>query len=176
MIQKKNRTSKTIIIKKSALKKAIVALSAGFILLIILGGLFVINLSATGKELDSQSKEYVDSAIPAIVLNWSEQELEKRADIELLKATPNNSIHNLFAYSSENLGSFKKYDGSKGEASIISTNLETTITANYIANAEFEKSPATIQISLIKRGEEWKILSFHVNINGNPPSSSSFTN
>ena len=60
-------------------------------------------------------------------------------------------------------GALKKYEGSKGEARIdFHRPHGYTITALYVARADFSGGPAQIMISLIKVDGAWKILGFYV--------------
>jgi hypothetical protein len=61
------------------------------------------------------------------------------------------------------LGPLKKYDGSKGDAHIeYFWPRGKTITAVYVARAEFDHGSAMIKLSLIKTDGVWKILGLNV--------------
>jgi hypothetical protein len=62
------------------------------------------------------------------------------------------------------LGTFKKYDGSQGQAGIHIEGGQKTITAEYVAAAEFQNGVAQVAIRGIKENGGWKILNFNVNV------------
>jgi hypothetical protein len=61
------------------------------------------------------------------------------------------------------LGRMLACRGSQGQA-LMAHDLAkgTTISANYLVRAEFERGSAEIDIKLIKHGAQWQILGFHV--------------
>ena len=115
-----------------------------------------------GNALDKESKAYADSAIPAIVTGWSEKELLDRASPELKKAVTIDQLDRLFRWFSI-LGQLQKCEPAQGQ-SIMSATTQTgkMISGQYIAQANFQKGKATIKLGLIKHGDQWQILSFHV--------------
>jgi hydrogenase maturation factor HypE len=125
--------------------------------------IFFFNLSSTGKKLDAESKDYVDQAVPVISKNWDEKELRKRASEEFMSVTSDAELEQLFDYVDTNLGSMKDYYGSRGESRIFMRNTKKEITASYVVQAEFEKGKASINVSLIKKGDKWSILEYKVN-------------
>lgn len=140
----------------------------------ILGGIFaflivaaVIFFSITyyyGTGYDKESKLYVDLNLPQIIDNWKVEALTKRASPELMKVAPREKIEELFKVCSDKLGPMKEYKGSKGQSTIaFKAEKGKLITGAYVAEAIFEKAPATIKISIIKRNNDWQILEFFVN-------------
>jgi len=62
------------------------------------------------------------------------------------------------------LGEFEKYNGSTGQAKIsVMTGSGKQISGYYEAKADFSTGPATIKVTTIKIGDEWKIAGFHIN-------------
>jgi hypothetical protein len=150
---------------KSKLKKILLVI--GIAALIIIASVFL--FSAWGNNLDRESKDYVDKNIPVIISAWDYKELVKRASPELLNIAPDEKFKSLFDTLSEKLGKFKKYNGSKGEASINTVFFTKegpfgyAITAAYSADdVVFENDSAQIKIELVLRDNEWRILSFYV--------------
>lgn len=133
------------------------------VILLVLGGVIGYGLYK-GKQLDATSKEYVDAAVPAIVANWSVQGLKDRASPQLMHKVTQEQLTKFFAFFSR-LGKMKKYVGSKGQSYIyITPEQGRTVTARYMARAEFEKGDANIKVLLIlNKDRVWKIAGFHVN-------------
>ena len=132
------------------------------LIFVIVVAFFILNHFGTG--LDEESKSYVDSNLPKIITNWNVDQLLNRASPELMKVAPKEKIEKLFNAFSERLGPLKEYKGSNGQANMtLITQKGKVITATYIAEAIFEKAPATIQFRIIKRGNNWQILEFRVN-------------
>lgn len=133
----------------------------GLIVFAVIGGSV---LHSVGSRLDEESKLYVDEAIPAVVGMWDSQELLDRASPEFLGATAQKDVEHLFEIFAKRLGPLKEYRGPQGESNMfVDAAKGKIITAAYSAEAEFEKGPATIQMRIILRNDEWKILNFRVN-------------
>ena len=146
------------------MKKFFSILGGIFAVLIVAAvvGFFILNYFGTG--LDEESKEYVDSTLPQIIQNWDVDELINKASPELLQVAPKEKIEELFIMFSERLGPVKEYKGSNGQSNMSVTTQEgKVITGAYVAEAIFEKAPATIQFRIIKHDNQWQILEFRVN-------------
>ncbi len=146
------------------MKKFFTILGGIFAVLIVVAvvGFFVLNHFGAG--LDEESKTYVDSNLPRILTDWNADEMMNRASPELMKVAPKEKIEELFKVFSEKLGPLKEYKGSRGQSNVSVTTQEgKVITGSYIANAVFEKAPATIQFRIIKHDSQWQILEFRVN-------------
>src|SRR5262245_57788214 len=139
------------------MKKLFIVLGVIFLALIFLAALGIGIAAFRGSALDKESKAYVDSAVPAIISSWDTQELMSRASPELNQVTQVDDAERLFQ-SLRSLGKMKKYQGSKGE-SLTSQILGkgATISARYLANAEFDGGNAKIYVTLIKHGNLWQI-------------------
>jgi hypothetical protein len=132
---------------------------AVFLLLIIL----VSIIAYTGRGLDKESKTYADAAIVAITSQWNEKDLTDRASPQFMATVKDPADLHLMMGVLRSLGPLKKYDGSKGEANIdLNWPRGRTITAIYVAQAEFDRGPAEIKISLVKLDGVWKIVGFNV--------------
>ncbi len=145
-------------LKKTLLRTGLVCATA--LLSIVI---FVSVVAYNGRRLDKESKRYADAAIIAITSHWNEKELIVRASPQLLATMKDPvAVQSTMGVLSL-LGPLKKYEGSKGEARIdFHRPLGYTLTALYVAQAEFSGGPAQITILLIKVDGEWKILSFNV--------------
>ena len=138
--------------------------------LIILGVLFALVLALVaggfgylayeGKQCDASSKAYVDESIPAIVSPWSKDELLKRESPQLQEVATDEALTKLFDKLS-GLGQMKSYDGATGKANVHLTRAaKLRITADYTAQATFEKGKAQIKLQLIQSDGVWKIDGF----------------
>lgn len=137
--------------------------------LMIFGGIFAVLIVAgvisfcvrfvKGTGLDAEGKAYVDKVTPIILANLNKETLFKYASEELKNAPFQDVLFDSFA----KLGQFKEYKGSNGQTNVsVTTTKEKQITGVYQAEAEFETGPATINITTIKRGDDWQIIGFKI--------------
>jgi hypothetical protein len=120
------------------------------------------TVAVIGNKLDKESKAFVDIAIPSIVSDWDVMELRKRASPKFNKTADYDDMQQLFDVL-RGSGGLQEYGGSMGDSRIlVSLEDRIVITAVYDASAEFESGSANIQISLIKHGVQWQILSFKI--------------
>jgi hypothetical protein len=140
------------------MKKFFIILGSIFLALIVLGAIGIAVVAVRGTALDKEGKAYADAAIPAIVTTWSEKELMDRASPELKQAGTLDQLDRMFRWFSS-LGRLQKCAPAQGQA-IMQTGKMTT--GQYTAKATFEKGEATIQLLLIKHGNQWQIGGFHV--------------
>jgi hypothetical protein len=140
------------------MKKLITILGYFFLALIAVFVAGIGSLAVVGGALDKQSKAFVDAAVPAIVSEWDVVEVRKRASAEYNEAVNYGDMEELFN-AFQKLGKFEDYKGSTGDSTItVSLKYGVELTADYTANAEFEKGTVNIQMALIKLGGEWRIL------------------
>ncbi len=84
-----------------------------------------------GRGLDASSKAYVEANVPAILSNWSKDELVKRSSPELLKAiaAKPDQMDQLFLKLSK-LGAMRSFGDVKGDSQVLfTTNAGKVITA-----------------------------------------------
>jgi hypothetical protein len=143
--------------------KNIIIVSCAILGLLIVAGFFAVtNFFKDVKDVDEMSKAYVDEVVPLVLTNLSQENLFLYAD-EKLKKLGSPEQFDKFFNSLSNLGAYKVYNGSEGEAHIsVSPKFGKVISGNYICNAEFENGPAVIKIVIIKREDGWKILNFNI--------------
>jgi hypothetical protein len=131
------------------------------VLLACLAGLIGIFIYV-GASLDASSKSFVDESVPAIVANWSEDELTKRESAQFRKITSDEALNGLFTRFRA-LGPMQTYDGSTGQANLNvapATGLE--ITASYLAETTFQNGKAEIRVNLIRVDGVWQIYGFRI--------------
>lgn len=140
------------------MKKFLVVL----LLIILLIGAGIAYIAVRGTALDKESKAYADSAIPAIVTTWSEKELLDRASPEFKKAVAIDQLDRLFrAFAT--FGRLQNTEPAQGQSLMSATTQNgKRISGQYTAKATFEKGEATLKLGLIKHGDQWQILGFHV--------------
>ncbi len=130
-----------------------------FAVLTVVGVIGFWLLLGKGTTLDKESKAYIDKVTPIILANLNKETLFKYASEELKDAPFQDTMFALFA----KLGQFREYKGSNGQTDISGTTTEEKqITGLYHAQAEFESGPATIKLSIIKKGDNWKIIGFQI--------------
>lgn len=144
------------------MKKFFIILGSIFLAVIVLGAIGIAFVAIKGSALDKESRAYADSAIPAIVTSWSEKELLDRASPEFKKAVTIDQLDQLFRVFAT-LGRLQKCEPALGQSLMSATTQNgKTVSGQYTANATFEKGEATIKLGLIKHGDQWQILGFHV--------------
>jgi hypothetical protein len=143
--------------------------------LMIFGGIFAAIIIALviyfayffifiGPVLDKESKAWVDEIVPKIVATWDVDKLVKNGSSEFLNTVSREEIEKLFFTLSTELGTLEKYNGSKGEAGIEIHNGQKTTRAKYLAEADFVKRSAEINVQGIKEKGVWKISGFYVRL------------
>ena len=144
------------------MKKFFIILGSIFLAIILLVVIGIGFVAVRGNVLDKESKAYADAAIPAVVTTWSQKELLDRASPELKQAVTTDQLDRLFRWVS-GLGQLQKCEPAQGQA-LMSATTQTgkMISAQYTAKATFQKGEAEIKVVLIKHGNEWQILNFHV--------------
>jgi hypothetical protein len=156
-VNKTIQPKKSLINKKSIIILIVVSLVAIFLMLIY-----------SGTELDKKSHLYVDKTVPVIITSWNSQELTSRASQELLEVASEEKVELLFKQYSDKLGQMKEYKGSNGEVRMHFEILCQQgmmcqrVTANYVAEAIFEKGLATIEIGMILKNDRWEIFYFTI--------------
>jgi type IV secretory pathway TraG/TraD family ATPase VirD4 len=132
------------------------------VLVILVIGLFFVARS--GGALDAESKAYVDDAIVAISARWDKKELAQRASPALKQNLAAGQIDALFDAFTIGLGPLVEYRGATGQSVVTAMiGSGTSRTANYLANARFQKGDAEIRIGLVKIDDRWMIQNFYVN-------------
>lgn len=142
------------------MKKFFAVLAVIFVVIVAVGAVGLWYVNARGNALDKESKAYADTAIPAIVANWNEQILFDRATVEFREAAKKQHIDQGFRWFGS-LGRLQKCEPAQGQATMsVTTLMDNKITAQYTAKALFEKGQATIQLELVKHGDQWWISRF----------------
>ena len=145
------------------MKKVLIVLGSVFLALIVLAGIGIAIVAWKGTELDKESKAFVDAAVPAIVSSWSKEQLMNRASAELKQTTKPADMDRLFRWFST-LGRLQKYEGAQGQVLIsVTPQNGKIVSGRYVAKAVFDAGEASIEIAVLKDGNQWQILRFEVN-------------
>ena len=145
------------------MKKILMILGGIFAFLVIAGVIAFSVIAIKGAALDKESKAYVNEVTPKILANLNKENLFQYASDELKNSASPEEFDKIFNWFAK-LGQFKEYKVANGQANIsITTERGKQITGVYEAQAEFEKGPATIKITVIKKGNNWQVISFHIN-------------
>jgi len=148
--------------RKNNMKKILMILGSIFAILVVAGVIGISVIAVKGTALDEESKVYVDEVTPEILANLNKETLFQYASDELKNSASPEEFDKIFDWFAK-LGQFKEYEGSNGQASILLTAEKgKQITGSYQAQSEFENGPATIQITTIKKGDNWEVIGFHI--------------
>jgi hypothetical protein len=121
-------------------------------------------LAHVGAELDRDAQAYVDATVPAIVAEWSVDELRREAAPAMLQAVKPEDLSNVFVLFGK-LGPLVDYQGSQAGAWNVGAYIGQgkTFTAHVLAHATFARGAATIDVVVVQVGGVWKIQRFAVN-------------
>ncbi|WP_043356465.1 hypothetical protein [Cupriavidus basilensis] len=145
------------------MKKVLMVLGGTLLAIAVAAAVGISILAVKGSALDKESQEFANESILAVVSGWDADKLISRASPEFMSATNGRDLGKLFGWF-RMLGKLKEYKGCKGHATISVTSQQgKVITAAYTGRGDFERGPAEINITLIKRGDRWQILGFRIN-------------
>ena len=149
------------------MRKFLYILGALTLTMLVVIGVGVGVLFYSGSALDTESKAFVDSAVPAITANWSEDQLLDRSTPELRNSIKPGELKSLFAAFAR-IGPLVEYQGAMGEANMFyAVGAGSTVSASYVAKARFQNGDAIFRIALLKRDGHWLIQNFHVDTQPN---------
>jgi hypothetical protein len=126
-----------------------------------------VRLFGAAKDVVEEALAYGDESVLAVASQWSESELKSRMAPEVFEQNPEGAIENAARVLSGSLGPIRKetlassIQGIEAKADSDDGNF---VLAKYRATADFEKAKGEIEMELIKRGSQWRILKF----NGKP--------
>jgi hypothetical protein len=144
------------------MRKFLYILGALTVIILVVGAVGVGVVVYNGRALDAESKTFIDTAVPAIATNWSEDALLERATPELRGSVTPDQLRTLFEGFSR-LGRLVEYQGSKGDANMsYIAGVGGSVSALYVATAKFQNGDAVFRITLLKRNGQWLIHNFHV--------------
>jgi len=113
-------------------------------------------------RLGSESREFVNRAVPAIVEDWSATALLDRASPTLLEAMPPDRLRQTFSQLSQQLGEFQSAEPASCNLSARFT-LDGKVTVSRCAAAiEFENASAIVSLDLVQQEADWQVDRFSV--------------
>jgi hypothetical protein len=146
-----NRTFKTVLI----------ALGSGVAILALAIGAFAYFM---GMHLDEESKAAAQVYDQDVANGWDYAAIQARGDEELFKAAPKEKLEPFLALFRDRLGNLVSLGEVSGSSNCYFniTSMSVRTTAVYVLKAKFEKGDGTIQMNLIKRDDQWRMLGLHV--------------
>jgi hypothetical protein len=143
------------------------------ILWIVLGVLGCLCLVCAGggyflytkvRDVSDDTGKFGDESFRAIAANWNVNEFKKRAAPEIEQDNGKDAIPNLMQRLSTQLGPLKgDFHSSVTNFQANNNNGVTRTTADWFADATFEKGSGHVTMELINRDGNWQILKFNVN-------------
>jgi hypothetical protein len=128
---------------------------------VLLAGVFAF-VAVKGSGLDKEAGAYSNATVAAVATHWDKAALLGRASPELARAATPEQVSALFAWF-QSLGPLASTPDCQGEA-ILAADVThgSLVTAKYVCPLQFAAGPATITISLVKRGGAWAVTGFNV--------------
>lgn len=127
-------------------------------------------------EVNEEAQDYVNTAILETVSDWNFKKLYDKATPQLLELSHSEESEKIIEFCRQ-LGKLQSYKGAVGgwqsspDASKqiypkSSHQFGKVTLGNYVAQADFEKAPATIKVQVIRRENQWLINSFTISTQG----------
>ncbi len=144
------------------MQKPVLYVLAAILGMIIGIGIGSFLLPRPGASLGIASRTAAVDAAMAITERWDAQQLISRESPELARAAPDDRVDGLFN-TLRRLGVRLGIDGCSGKATAVPNRDGTeTDTADYACPAHFQAGDGSIEISLVKTGDVWKISAFQI--------------
>jgi len=145
------------------MKKFFIGLGITFAVIVVALVVLITIVAVKGTALDKESMAYVDEVTPIILADLNKETLFQYASDQLKSSAPDEDMDKIFTWFKQ-LGEFEKYNGSKGQAKMsVTTGNGKQISGYYEAIADFSTGPATIKVTTVKIGDDWKISGFNIN-------------
>jgi hypothetical protein len=144
------------------LKKSLQILGAVFGVLILAVIIFVAVFVVKGTALDKESTDFIDKVAPNILGDMTKEAFFTYASDEFKAAMkPDEFEKVLNVY--RKLGHLRLYKGAKGTVGMtVDANKGKIVLGQYVAEAEFDRGPARLQIVTVKKGDRWFIQGFKI--------------
>lgn len=115
-----------------------------------------------GKAAFDDAGKFGDTTFQEVATSWDPAVLKSKASPDLTKESSPEAIDALMTRLSQTLGPVKTFKSSTTGINFNSNNGESVTTVDWSADATFEKGPGTVNMKLIKRGDDWKVFNFNV--------------
>lgn len=117
-----------------------------------------------GSRASTEGAAFARETIVLVSQPWNAEALVSRAAPELLQTTSREKLVDFVAFISRRLGplraagpmqngQWRVYVGTKGPA----------VFTSHFSDCEFERGPGRVTVQLVRRGDTWQVLSFHIN-------------
>ena len=144
------------------MKKFFIGLGITFVVIVVALVILIAVAAVKGTALDKESMAYVDEVTPIILADLSKETLFQYASDQLKSSAPDEEMDRIFNWFKQ-LGELEQYNGSTGQAKMSMTTGEGKVISGYYeAKADFSTGPATVKVTTVKIGVEWKIAGFHI--------------
>ncbi len=144
------------------MKKFLQILGAVFGVLILAAIVFVAVVAVKGTALDNESTAFIDKVTPNILGDMTKEAFFTYASDEFkaaMKADEFEKVLNVY----RKLGPLRLYKGAKGTVNMtVDSKNGKVVVGRYIAEAEFDRGPAQVQIVTVKKGDQWFIQAFKI--------------
>jgi hypothetical protein len=115
----------------------------------------------------TEGQPHAEAIVAAVAQEWKADALLKSADPRMLEAFPEPKIKELVATCSRELGAPKE-QRTLVTSTGIGVGAPTGKFASYIIELKCEKGTATVTINIQKVKDDWRVLAFWVNVQGQP--------
>jgi hypothetical protein len=129
------------------------------------GGIFFIGKGAidTVKDNNNQADVFSAKILTEIASDWNPETVLKYASPEFKDQVPDEKLKSFLASYKQSYGKFKsvgEFTASNFHANASNGDSSYQVTTN--ATATFEKGTARVELIVIKRKDEWKLLSMEL--------------
>ena len=114
-----------------------------------------------GADANEESEKFVNQVTPVILAAMNRETFFSYADDELINSASADRYDRIFTWFAT-LGELRSYNGSTGQANIRLSFSGISFSADYEARATFDKGNAVVKVSLVRRGNVWKISGFGI--------------
>jgi hypothetical protein len=114
------------------------------------------------ENLETDAADWIHRAIPQIVTDWDYSAWLLRSTREYRIATDRPQLKRDFKAYQAQLGQFRRITDIKGRVEIITEAGFEIIEGHYTVRCRFRYALADINIRIVKRGRNWRLLDFTV--------------
>lgn len=144
------------------MKKFLQVLGAIFGVLILVGIIVVAFVVVKGTALDNESTVFIDKVTPNILGDMTKEAFFTYASDEFKAAMKPDEFEKILKVYRK-LGPLRLYKGAKGTVNMtVDSKNGKIVVGQYIAEAEFDRGPARLQIVTVKKGDQWFIQGFKI--------------
>jgi hypothetical protein len=117
----------------------------------------------TGTGVMAEAQQFGDETLAAVGKNWDAEELWRRGTAEFHEQVPRSEVEALMRTLSGAVGPYRSIESRVTGINYQSNTADGTyLRTEYSGLAQFEKGTATVEMTLLRRGERWGVLKFNV--------------